>query len=578
MRARQRPCAAASERQVKLFVADTSLSAERVPEALFRAILLGCSWGGAAIAIALGFEIWRNPAVVLEPFLPTYLSYALLVSLNGAGRMPFRLRSVVLVLSLFATSWTSMLVIGHDTGPVLICFLAILTCALLLPVGLSALALLASAGVVWAAIDVVPPFALLGAVSAIGFVGSTIGGLGLVLYLVRVLEGQLEEHAQDLATLKRATQDREAAEQQLQATRDSLEEAYRFEAIGRVAGGAAHEFNNLLQVISCQVETLELGEEQSAEEVLGFIKAATMEAGDITSDLLTIARRGAHDRTAVDVAELLPPLVRSWRKLLPSGTELTLSIDAVGCCLVNSALLQQCILNLIRNAADPDVGSTEIQLSLVSVGAEKLLIEVADNGCGMDAERQRRAFEPFFTTKDGRGTGLGLSIVRGTIEQYDGSVALHSRPGGGTTVSIMLPFTDVQPEASVATELRALDAETRVLLVEDEALLLRALSRMLQRKEIAHTSCANGDEALQALGEGTFDVLCIDAHMPGAAPVDVIRRFRECNPQGRILVCSGNVRSEALLEYINSNALPVLTKPFGTEDFYQALSNLNVPV
>ena len=288
-----------------------------------------CFWaapgGGAAIAIAVGIEIWRNPTVELVPFIPTYLSYAFLVSLNGARTAPFRLRSIALVLALFGTSWSSMLVIGHDTGPVLICFLAILTCALLLPVGASALALLASAAFVWAANDVVAPFALPGAVSAIGFAGSTVGGLGLILYVVRVLEGQLDQHARDLASLKRATQEREAAEQQLQATRDSLEEAYRFEAIGRVAGGAAHEFNNLLQVISAQVETLELGEDQNTEEVLGFIKAATMEAGDITSDLLTIARRGAHERTAVDVAELLRPLaspgiscyraVRSFRSL-----------------------------------------------------------------------------------------------------------------------------------------------------------------------------------------------------------------------------------------------------------------------
>lgn len=196
----------------------------------------------------------------------------------------------------------------------------------------------------------------------------------------------------------------------------------------------------------------------------------------------------------------------------------------------------------------------------------------------MDAERQRRAFEPFFTTKDGRGTGLGLPIVRGTIEQYDGSVTLQSRPGEGTAVSITLPITDALPQASEVVAAPALDSKTRVLLVEDEELLLRALSRMLARREIIHTSCANGDEAMKAMGESAFDVLCIDAHMPGAAPVDVIRRFVDCNPKGKILVCSGNVRSEALLDYIKANALPVLTKPFGTDGFYRALSNLNVSV
>ena len=98
-----------------------------------------------------------------------------------------------------------MLVIGHDTGPVLICFRTILTCALLLPVGVSALASIASAAFVWAANDVVTPLAFPGVVSAIGFAGSTVGGLGLILQSVRILEGQLDQHARDLASLKRAT-------------------------------------------------------------------------------------------------------------------------------------------------------------------------------------------------------------------------------------------------------------------------------------------------------------------------------------------------------------------------------------
>ncbi len=529
------------------------------------------------VALSLAAEILRNPTVPLESFWMTYLSYGLLLTLHGAGGLPFRARAAGLMATLLGTSWSSMMVLGHDTGPVMICFLAVLTTALLLPMAFTVVALLASSGVVWLSADVVPVLDPPGALSAIGFAGTTVAGLALVVYVVRILEDQLYARVRDIASLKQATLDREEAEHKLDKARESLEEAHRFEAIGRVAGGTAHEFNNLLQVISSWVEILESESDcEDSDEILGFIKSAAKEAGDITNDLLTIARRGVHDRTVVDVAALIPSISSSWRQLLPKGVTLELAVEPSGLCLVNKALLQQCILNLLRNAADPDVGSTKILLRVHPAEHDRVGIQVIDDGCGMDDERRARAFEPFFTSKVGRGNGLGLAIVRGTIEQYGGKVTLSSSPGEGTTVSISLPTTDETIEDAEVSKASVLAQSMRVLVVEDEELLLKAICKMLDRKDLSHEACADGAEAMEALRDNEFDMLCIDAHMPGPPPVDVIARFKELNPTGKVLVCSGNIRSEVLLAYIQDESIPVLTKPFTREEFYQALGDLNV--
>ena len=155
----------------------------------------------------------------------------------------------------------------------------------------------------------------------------------------------------------------------------------------------------------------------------------------------------------------------------------------------------------------------------------------------------------------------------------DGSIALESTPGQGTCISIMLPtFEAPSHQVAPAEETIRVQRDIKVHLVEDEVLVRKAICRMLSREAIAHEVCTDGDEADLKLKDEAFDVLCIDAHMPGTPTLEVIQSFKKKQPSGKVLVCSGNIRSRDLLEYIQEHCIQVLTKPFSQNELLEAIS------
>ena len=421
--------------------------------------------------------------------------------------------------------------------------------------------------------------AIPGAYSAMGFAGTSFAGLVFVLFLLNQLESQLAAQIQSNRSLREEQEKRAEAESNLLAIRAQLEDAQRFKAIGRVASGVAHEFNNLLQILTAWTEVLEQDStHEDQTEAVEQIRLTTQEAGEITSALLSVARKSALERSPMELHERISQWAVSWQLLLPDTIQLTVEANPAGWCMANESALQQALLNLIRNASDEAVGSTAIHVRVSSTEHSDLPIHIAivDNGRGIGETQLERVFEPFYTSKGARGTGLGLAIVRGTIEQYGGRIAIRSTLGVGTEIDIRLPRTDNRPKESNQDPPSAPSARTlRILVVEDESVVRDAVQRMLLDCGHHCETRPDGDAALALLRENpVFDLLCVDAHMPGAPVTDIIAQLRQMQPEARVLVCSGNIQDPLLLDTIQREGLPVLSKPFSRSDLYREIDAL----
>lgn len=537
------------------------------------AILKGIALGGLCLAVALGVAIYLDDALRLSQLWLVYLLFFSVVLLNFFPNASLRGRALVLVLLLHPMSWNALIVLGVESGPLLSCFISTLVTALLVSRSWAAVSLVCSSLLVGyaraqgGAVDLPAP------VTAFGFAGATFVGVVMVLFLVATLERHVRELRENFHALDRAQAQRRQAEEDLESVRAQLEDVQRFESIGRVAGGVAHEFNNLLQIIMAWSEEIEANDEEQ-QEVKDNILQATLSAGAITSDLLTVARRASHKAAIVDVSEYFKRWVPSWRRVVPDSVALEVKDQHVGHCKLNASALAQALLNLIRNAADPSVGASRVTVELSHVGgAERpVRIVVSDDGCGIAPEALKHVFEPFYSSKGERGTGLGLSIVRGTIEQFGGRIGVESVEGVGSRFEIRLPT--VSPEASTESmERRGADvAVGRLLFVEDEPKLRGVMQKTLTREGFDFDIASDGSEAMNFLrNESRFDLLCIDARMPGVPTVEVVEYYQTHFPLGRVIVCSGNVRDERLLKMVNEQSIPVLTKPYTVEAFYDVL-------
>ena len=277
------------------------------------------------------------------------------------------------------------------------------------------------------------------------------------------------------------------------------------EAVGRLAGGVAHSFNNLLLVIQGHTHillsslSLSGGLQRNAKEIL----TATENAASLTRQLLAFSRKQILQPKVLDLNALISQTAELLPSLLGPDVELDLCLDpALGRVRADPGQVEQVIMNLVVNARDamPEGGKLKIETTNArsdwqsSVhpergGQEGIILAISDNGCGMDEDTRSRIFEPFFSTKEkGKGTGLGLSMVYGTVEQSGGLIKVTSAPGEGTTIQIWLPRVEEDEEAAVLPEPKEplevkspLGTET-VLLAEDDQGVRRIAREFLKMK------------------------------------------------------------------------------------------------
>jgi signal transduction histidine kinase len=382
--------------------------------------------------------------------------------------------------------------------------------------------------------------------------------------------------------LKEKTTQMEIDRTERQGLEEALLHSQKLKAVGQLTGGLAHDFNNLLAVI---IGSLDLVSPDSpdAPRINRALKAAERGAL-LTQRLLAFSRKQSLHPHAVELKTLLENLGELMRHSLPAT--MTLEIEAQSPAWpawIDVSQLENAIINLVMNARDAmdgQAGTIKIrswnQRVTRSDGRKQdmVMLEVADQGCGMSQEIKSQVFEPFFTTKQtGSGSGLGLSMVYGFVRQSGGRVEIESAPGQGTTVRLQLPraIVPVQPQDIPVVEHAANSGEKLVLVLEDEADVRQTLCEQLHLLGYLTLEAANGEQAMHLLAASSeIDILISDLMLPGGlSGVDVVNHALKHYPQLSILLISGQDLRPA-----HNPALPevaLLRKPFTRGELAQAL-------
>lgn len=335
---------------------------------------------------------------------------------------------------------------------------------------------------------------------------------------------------------------------------DQLRAAQRGDVVGRLAGGVAHDFNNILTGILGCCEMLALGNLSADQRAdVQQIRAATMRAGDLTRQLLAFGRRQALRRRAVAPAAVVADVVALLRRTVPENVEMRLlPSETPGRVLVDVTQLHQVLTNLVVNAAQamPSGGTIEIGASQVEWQREgsdapepHVRFVVEDTGPGVPDELRPRIFEPFFSTKPpGQGSGLGLSVVQGIVEQHQGHICLLSGALGGARFEVFLPVTERYPEPPSELPNAAFSPSAqslRVLLVEDEKMVRELTKRILVGEGVEVIEAADAEEGLLRAFEAPFDVLLTDVVLPRMSGPELAKQLRERGLEFRCVYMSG---------------------------------------
>lgn len=359
------------------------------------------------------------------------------------------------------------------------------------------------------------------------------------------------------------------------AAEEQLRQAQKMDALGRLAGGVAHDLNNILTVISGSVSiALEETNDAGLRELLGQIEEASESAAGLTKQLLALGRKSMVRAQALDVARLVERALRMLRRVIPESIEVVVDIESeAGAIWFDDGQFQQVLLNLAVNARDamPSGGRLAIRArkrvgsnidGLDPTGTFVELV-VEDTGMGMSPEDAARIFEPFFTTKaPGKGTGLGLSIVYGAMVQHAGVVFVESSPGVGTSFHLWFRAADADSAGDGLPRPDSGQGARTLVVVEDEAPVRAVLRRVLEGAGHRVRTFASGDEFIERLPQlEQPDLLITDAMMPGASGHEVIEAFHGRFARVPVLLISG-YSSDGRLRALIDSGTPFLPKPF----------------
>lgn len=361
-----------------------------------------------------------------------------------------------------------------------------------------------------------------------------------------------------------------------------LMHAQKMEAVGTLAGGIAHDFNNMLQVILGYSDiSLVLASAQPAlKENLIAIKKAAKRSADLTYQLLAFARQQTITPVAVNLTKAVPRILRLMRRVV--GEDIRLSWEPkepLWTMLIDPLQLDQILANILVNARDAIAGPGKIVVSARNVSAatvsgssagifrDSVVLEVADNGRGMQEAVQSRIFEPFFTTKEpGEGSGLGLATVYGIVTQNGGTIHVQSEPGKGTSLSLYFPKSaDVPPIPDIRPiqDISRTGHET-ILLVEDEPMVLSLSASVLQRLGYQVIVAKSPAEALRIAESNAqvIQLLVTDVVMPGMNGKDLSEILLVQRPQMRVLYISGFTADDVARRGVVHAGATILRKPF----------------
>jgi len=372
-----------------------------------------------------------------------------------------------------------------------------------------------------------------------------------------------------------------------------VQRTQKMDTVGMLAGGVAHDFNNVLTGIqsAAALARLDLPVDHSAQSDLGEIERQCQRAGALVRQLLAFARRQPLAQRSLSLNQVVLDVESLLRRVIGEPVKLVTELsDELWTISGDPAQLEQVLMNLCVNARDamPDGGTLTVRTRNFEIGADfatrhgtvpgKRMVElsVQDTGVGIPAGTLERIFEPFFTTKaPGRGTGLGLAVVHGIVRQHQGTVEVSSASGRGSTFQILLPAIEGAP---LESERRARPPAPRtggtVLVVEDDAAVRQGLARLLEKSGFRALTADDAESALALLGGVAVDLVILDAVLPGLSGLAAYRTIHQRHPSARVLVVSGYGEGQMDPELRRDPGTTFLQKPFTHLELLEAVQRV----
>ena len=384
--------------------------------------------------------------------------------------------------------------------------------------------------------------------------------------------------------------ERKRAEEERRRLEGQLEQARKMEAVATLAGGIAHQFNNLLSAVSGNIELMKLDDHdrQKYDRYFRPIENSIQRMAKLTEQLLAYARGGkyrvSHMSMIEFVRETLPLVEHTIKPTITVETELPEKVSRV---TMDVTQMQTVLSGILSNASeaiekaghvliscrDEHITAEQSKMTPGLVPGDYVVLSVTDDGKGMDEKTRQRIFEPFFSTKF-QGRGLGMASVYGIIKNHEGWISVDSKPLRGTTVKIFLPA--IRGEALAIKPVRAINMENSgtVLVIEDEEMVLDVTSSMLQNLGYRVLAARNGEEALRiaASHDGQIDLALLDIILPDMGGKDIYPRLLASRPNLRVIVCSGYTLNGPAQEILKQGAQGFIQKPYTMAALSEKLS------
>ncbi|MFA6469324.1 MAG: PAS domain S-box protein [Bacteroidota bacterium] len=388
----------------------------------------------------------------------------------------------------------------------------------------------------------------------------------------------------DITKRKQAEAELKQTEEKRRQLEMELIQAQKLESLGTLASGVAHDFNNILGIIlgySTMLESQFIGSGETSEK-LCRVKQAAVRGASLVKQLLTFARKGESIFQSISINTIIEELSKMLYETFPKTIPVTIDLKTeIPMIVADASQIHQVLLNLCVNARDamPNGGTLAIATSTVehnmlvqefpqAAARQYILVEVSDDGVGMNEETKRRIFEPFYTTKGpGQGTGLGLALVYSIVTSHQGMIAVDSAPGEGTTFRIYIPVEEnvVGTPSTVEGEWKKIPGGTEtVLIIEDEIPLAELVKHILMEKGYSVLTAYDGEIGVLMYTQHCNDIAVVlsDFGLPKFSGDEVFRRIRMINPNAKVIIFSGFIEPDTKAKLREAGVAQIFQKPY----------------